>query len=128
MRIDALIWISATNRASVLSGYVQASAAAFGIEPVGTAESVAARLLSWLSATDQPWLVVLDDLQDPNDLDGLWPEGSAGRVLVTGKQSSLVAGRRGDAGRPGRLLQRPRGPQLPDRAAQREPGPASGRH
>ena len=44
--IDALIWISATNRASVLSGYLQASAAAFGVEPVGTAESVAARLLS----------------------------------------------------------------------------------
>jgi tetratricopeptide (TPR) repeat protein len=93
--IDALIWISATNRASVLSGYMQASAAAFGIEPAGTAESVAARLLSWLSATDQPWLVVLDDLQDPTDLDGLWPEGPAGRVLVTGTQSSLAAGRRG---------------------------------
>src|SRR5271157_5566087 len=93
--IDALIWISATNRASVLSGFVQASVAAFGIEPAGTAESVAARLLSWLSATDQPWLVVLDDLQDPSDLDGLWPEGPAGRVLVTGMQSSLAAGRRG---------------------------------
>ncbi len=93
--IDGLIWISATNRASVLSGYMQASAAAFGIKPAGTAESVAARLLSWLSATDQPWLVVLDDLQDPTDLDGLWPEGPAGRVLVTGKQSSLAAGRRG---------------------------------
>ena len=93
--IDALIWISATNRASVLSGYMQASAAAFGIDPAGTAESVAARLLSWLSATDQPWLVVLDDLQDPTDLDGLWPEGPAGRVLVTGTQSSLAAGRRG---------------------------------
>ena len=93
--IDALIWISATNRAAVLSGYMQASAAAFGIDPAGTAESVAARLLSWLSATDQPWLVVLDDLQDPTDLEGLWPEGPAGRVLVTGTQSSLAAGRRG---------------------------------
>ena len=93
--IDALIWISATSRAAVLSGYVQASAAAFGIEPAGTAESVAARLLSWLSATDRSWLVVLDDLQDPSDLDGLWPEGPAGRVLVTGTQSSLVSGRRG---------------------------------
>ena len=92
--IDALIWISATDRASVLSGYVQAAAAAFGIEPVGTAESVAARLLSWLSATDSRWLVVLDDLQDPTDLDGLWPEGP-GRVMVTAMQSSLVSGRRG---------------------------------
>jgi tetratricopeptide (TPR) repeat protein len=93
--IDALIWISATNRASVLSGYVQASAAAFGIEPVGTAESVAARLISWLSATDQRWLVILDDLQDTTDLDGLWPEGPFGRVLVTGTQTSVASGRRG---------------------------------
>ena len=95
--IDALIWISATNRASVLSGYVQASAAAFGVAPAGTAESVAARLLSWLGATGQSWLVVLDDLQDAVDLDGLWPEGPAGRVLVTGTQSSVAAGRRGMA-------------------------------
>jgi len=93
--IDALIWISATNRASVLCGYMQAYAAAFGIEPAGTAESVAARLLSWLSATDRRWLVVLDDLQDPTDLDGLWPEGPSGRLLVTGTQSSLTSERRG---------------------------------
>src|SRR6476469_3091403 len=60
--IDALIWVSATNRASVLSTYVQASVAAFGIEPTGTAESVAARLVSWLAATGKSWMVVLDDL------------------------------------------------------------------
>jgi tetratricopeptide (TPR) repeat protein len=93
--IDVLIWVSATNRASVLSTYVQASVAAFGIEPTGTAESVAARLVSWLAVTGKSWLVVLDDLQDATDLDGLWPEGPAGRVLVTGTQSSLAAGRRG---------------------------------
>jgi len=93
--IDALIWISATNRASVLSGYVQAWAAAFGIEPTGTAESVAARMVSWLSVTGQAWMVVLDDLQDATDLDGLWPEGPSGRVLVTGSQASLASGRRG---------------------------------
>ena len=73
--IDALIWIAATNRASVLSAYMQASAAATGIEPTGTAESVAARFISWLSTTSQPWLVVLDDLLETADLDGLWPEG-----------------------------------------------------
>ena len=93
--IDGLVWISATNRASALSAYVQASAAAFGIEPSGTAESVAARFVSWLSATSQPWLVILDDLQDTTDLDGFWPEGPAGRVVVTSTQSSVVAGRRG---------------------------------
>src|SRR6266702_6227107 len=33
--VDALIWISATSRESMLTGYVEASAAAFGIAPAG---------------------------------------------------------------------------------------------
>jgi tetratricopeptide (TPR) repeat protein len=93
--IDNLIWISATSREAVLSAYVEASAAAFGVAPTGTAESVAARLVNWLATTDQRWLVVLDDLRDQTDLEGLWPEGSSGRVLVTAVQASLTSGRRG---------------------------------
>ncbi len=93
--IDALIWINVTSRAAVLSGLVQASVAATGIEPTGTAESVAARFISWLGQTSQQWLVVLDDLTEPENLDGLWPEGTAGRVLVTSSSSAVAAGRRG---------------------------------
>jgi tetratricopeptide (TPR) repeat protein len=92
--IDALIWISATSRTSVLIGYVQASVAATGIEPTGTAESVAARFIGWLGETRQPWLVVLDDLQETTDLDGLWPDGAAGRLLVTTNQPAIAPGRR----------------------------------
>src|ERR1700759_1923321 len=76
--IDALIWISATSREAVLSSYVEASAAAFGIAPTGTAESVAARLVRWLATTDQRWMIVLDDLQDQPERDGAWPEGASG--------------------------------------------------
>ena len=93
--IDALIWINATSRASVLSGFVQASAAATGLEPTGTAESIAARVHGWLAETSLPWLLVLDDLSQPEDLDGLWPEGLAGRVLITSPDSTVAAGRRG---------------------------------
>jgi len=84
--IDALIWISATDRASILSGFVEASVAATGIEPTGTAESVAVRFVSWLGETRQPWLVVLDDLPEALDLDGLWPAGPAGRGLPAGRR------------------------------------------
>jgi len=92
--IDVLIWISAANRASVLSAYAEASAAATGIEPTGTAESVAVRFVSWLGETSRPWLVVFDDLPDAGELDGLWPEGPAGRLVITSTQSAVVAGRR----------------------------------
>lgn len=92
--IDILIWIHAASRATVLSGYVQASVAVTGIAPAGTAESVAARFAGWLGLTSRPWLVVLDDLPDAAELDGIWPEGPAGRLLITSSQSSVVASRR----------------------------------
>jgi tetratricopeptide (TPR) repeat protein len=93
--IDGLIWISVTNRAAVLSGFVQASVAATGLEPTGTADSVAVRFVSWLSETSQPWLVVLDDLPETVDLSGLWPDGPAGRLLITSRRPAPVLGRDG---------------------------------
>jgi tetratricopeptide (TPR) repeat protein len=93
--IDILVWISATSRSSVLTGYVEASMAATGIEPSGTAESVAARFVNWLATTTRSWLVVLDDLPDAAELEGLWPEGKAGRVIITSAQATVVTGRRG---------------------------------
>ncbi len=91
--VEAVIWISATSRAAVLSGYVEAWVAATGIEPTGTAESVAARFVSWLAETPQRWLIVLDDLATVDELDGLWPEGPAGRLLITSTQSTVAASR-----------------------------------
>ena len=93
--IDALIWITATSRASVLSTFVEASVAATGIEPTGTAESVVMRFISRLGETSQAWLVVLDDLPETTYLEGLWPEGPAGRLLVTSRRPAIAVGRRG---------------------------------
>jgi tetratricopeptide (TPR) repeat protein len=82
-QLDLLAWVNAATRASVLSGYVDAARAVLGTGLTGTAESVSARFLSWLSQTSRSWLVVLDGLSGPEVLDGLWPEGSEGAVLIT---------------------------------------------
>ena len=82
-RVDLLVWVVATSRASVLSGYAEGAAAALGTDPGHDAQSIAARFLSWLGETRRPWIVVLDDLSDEADLAGLWPDGPAGRVLIT---------------------------------------------
>jgi len=87
---DLLVWIEATSRASVLSGYAAATADATGRAQASSCESVAAQFLSWLSETSRPWLVVLNDLADPADLDGLWPVGRAGRLLVTSADAAAV--------------------------------------
>jgi len=90
-QVDLLAWVDATSRASVLSGFVEA-AAAMGIEPAGPAGQVAARFAGWLAETGRPWLVVLDDLRDAADLDGLWPHGPAGTVLITTPGEETVRG------------------------------------
>jgi len=88
--LDLLVWIEATSRASVLSGYAAAMAAATGRDQASSSESVAAQFLSWLGETRRPWLVVLDDLVSAVNLDDLWPAGPAGRVLVTSAYAATV--------------------------------------
>jgi tetratricopeptide (TPR) repeat protein len=89
--VDLLVWIEAGSRSSALSGYLEAAGAAMGTELAGDAESVAARFLSWLARRSRPWLVVLDDVVSAADLDGLWPSGPAGRVLVTTASPAVTA-------------------------------------
>jgi tetratricopeptide (TPR) repeat protein len=88
--VDLLVWIEATSRASVLSGYAAATAAATGRDQVSSCESDAAQFLSWLGETSRSWLVVLDDLAAAADMDRLWPAGPAGRVLVTSADAAVV--------------------------------------
>jgi hypothetical protein len=92
--VDLLAWVTATSRASILSGYAQA-AAQLGLDHGRDAEAVAARFLAWLDGAARPWLVVLDDLRDAADLDGLWPAGPAGRVLITAADAGAVPGEHG---------------------------------
>jgi tetratricopeptide (TPR) repeat protein len=89
-KVDLLVWASATSRASVLSSYVEAAATAMRADPARDAEVVASGFISWLAETSRSWLVVLDDLCDTADLDGLRPEGAAGRVLITSRSSVTI--------------------------------------
>jgi tetratricopeptide (TPR) repeat protein len=90
--IDLLMWIDASTRESILLGYADAAAELTGTRPAGTPESAAASLLHWLSQTDRRWLIVLDDLTDPSMIDGLWPHGPAGRLVVTTANSQTITG------------------------------------
>ena len=87
--VELVLWVTAADHASVLSGYAEA-AAALGLQLAGDAETVSGRLLGWLRETARPWLVVLDDLTGALD-ERLWPAGPAGRVLVTTADQAVLA-------------------------------------
>jgi hypothetical protein len=98
--LDLLVWINVSNATAVASGYAQAAVEILGADPTDR-ETASRDFLAWLEpkANAMPcrWLVVLDDVTDPADLNELWPPaGPQGRTLVTT--------RRQDAALPGRLI------------------------
>src|SRR6266508_1325711 len=73
------------------AGWVRRGRQGRGRSPGGRAAGAASgAVLAWLAATDRRWLVVLDDLADPKDLRGRWPNGPGGRVLVTTRRQDAV--------------------------------------
>ncbi|AZQ39229.1 tetratricopeptide repeat protein [Streptomyces cyaneochromogenes] len=100
-RSELLLWVAADNRASVLDGYARAwralsrasvtgEGATPGTDPGSDDETQADLFLAWLRSTATSWLVVLDDVDDLGEVAGLWPEGDAGRAVVTTRRRDAV--------------------------------------
>ncbi|MFF1611983.1 FxSxx-COOH system tetratricopeptide repeat protein [Amycolatopsis sp. NPDC058278] len=82
-RVDLLMWISAGGRDAITSAYIDVAVELLGQNPTQP-ERAWRRLLEWFAETSTRWLIVIDDLQAPADLSGLWPPYSPnGRVVVT---------------------------------------------
>lgn len=87
-----VLWVTATGRDAVLTGYAQALRdLGEGPYPGESPEHAADRFLNWLKRPDLRWLVVLDAVAGPAAVDGLWPAGPSGRVLVTTRNPDAAA-------------------------------------
>jgi tetratricopeptide (TPR) repeat protein len=84
-----IIWADAGSRVSVLASYATA-AAALGLDAGEGADATARRVLALLAQSDQPWLVVLDGLRDPADVQSLIARGPACMTLITTGDARLI--------------------------------------
>ncbi|MQY02081.1 hypothetical protein ACRB68_01080 [Actinomadura sp. RB68] len=87
--VEVLVWVNARSRDGIISAYAE-TARELGLVPAGheDARKAAEKFLVWAeTTTDRRWLVVLDDVQRPADVNGLWPpagtSAAGGRVVVT---------------------------------------------
>ena len=102
--VDALVWVSATSREAIITGFAQAARTVGAAEAALSAEAAADRFIGWLAHTRRPWALILDDLVSLADLENLWPAGPAGQVVITTRLPETVfrAGHLAATRRPGR--------------------------
>ncbi|MCB5169577.1 tetratricopeptide repeat protein [Streptomyces bambusae] len=82
--VDLVMWVPAGEAQQIVALYAHAARlvrapGAEGREP----EADARAFLDWAAATDRSWLVVLDDVTDPDAVGPWWPAGPNGWVLAT---------------------------------------------
>ncbi|WP_371571353.1 tetratricopeptide repeat protein [Streptomyces canus] len=92
--VDLVVWVTATERPAIIDRLAQAGRelCASGL---ADPEQAARAFLAWLapkrSAAPLRWLVVLDDLTLPGDMNDLWPPASPqGRTLVTTRRQDAA--------------------------------------
>ncbi|MFC1404560.1 MULTISPECIES: tetratricopeptide repeat protein [Streptacidiphilus] len=97
--LDLLVWVTAGTRAAIVDAYAGVAGAVLGSVPADR-EQAAQQFLAWLQPKRASgpcrWLMVLDDVADPQDIKGLWPPDSPlGRTLITTRRrdDSLLRGR-----------------------------------
>jgi tetratricopeptide (TPR) repeat protein len=81
--VDALVWVPATSREAIVTGFARAARAVGAAGQALPAEAAAGRFTGWLAHTRRPWALILDDLASLADLEDLWPAGLAGQVVIT---------------------------------------------
>jgi hypothetical protein len=85
--VDLALWFVASNRQSLMTNMADASKRLLGVQAAGdVVEHGAWQLRDWLERPGSPrWLVVFDNADDPDDLAGLIPSSTNGRVLITSR-------------------------------------------
>jgi len=81
--VDLLVWVPAGCRESIVASFAIAAGELDADHPGEVADVAAKRFLDWLSRTRRRWALIFDDVTSAADLDGLWPRGSSGQVVVT---------------------------------------------
>jgi tetratricopeptide (TPR) repeat protein len=84
--IDLVVWVNATQPDTLIAGLAAAAARIRTPGASGADVEVDARaLLDWLATTDRSWLIVYDDITDPNQVSTWWPTSpkQTGWVLAT---------------------------------------------
>lgn len=91
--LDLLVWAKATESDQIITAYADA-AEQLGLTGGASSDlaTAAEAFLAWLPTTERRWLIVLDDITDPEAADAWWPDGNHrnGWVLATTRRTDAL--------------------------------------
>jgi tetratricopeptide (TPR) repeat protein len=83
--VDLVVWVDATAADAIPAAYAQAAARVDAPGADGAdADHDARAFLDWLATTSRSWLIVLDDITDPQQIAAWWPSSHTGTGWVLG--------------------------------------------
>ncbi|KAI9835331.1 MAG: hypothetical protein M1819_002475 [Sarea resinae] len=84
---EAVLWIDATNRLTIEQSY-KSIAIAQNLAGMGR-DNLVQQALSWLSQSDQEWLLLFDNCESVEAIERLLPDGDRGNILFTSRNPEL---------------------------------------
>ncbi|MFI1067754.1 tetratricopeptide repeat protein [Streptomyces spororaveus] len=93
--VDLVVWVDASETDQVIARYAVAAHIVDAPNALAgqTGEKDARAFLQWLATTKRSWLVILDDITDPDTMQPWWPPSSAwgcGRVVATTRRQDAA--------------------------------------
>lgn len=83
--VDVVWWVRAQDRLTLVADLAEV-APKLGVPTIGLdAETVAGKVLEWLEASEERWVLVLDDATTPGVVEPWLPTAGNGRVIVTSR-------------------------------------------
>ncbi|MEU9181847.1 ATP-binding protein [Streptomyces sp. NPDC048550] len=96
--VDLVVWVDASETDQVIARYAVAAHIVGAPNALAgrTGEQLARAFLQWLATAKRSWLVILDDITDPDAMQPWWPPSSAGDcgrvVATTRRQDAALSG------------------------------------
>ncbi|WP_081687711.1 FxSxx-COOH system tetratricopeptide repeat protein, partial [Glycomyces tenuis] len=94
LEVNLLVWVNASSRDTILAAFAQAGTEVCGAD-ASDSHRATRTFLAWLAQPEAPrWLIVLDNLTDPGDLNELWPPTSqrGGTIVTTRRRDAALEG------------------------------------
>jgi hypothetical protein len=85
-RFKYVLWLDATNKATMEQGYKDIAAALGGASEAAVSLHTAR---ASLAALREEWLLIVDGADDADAMSGLWPPGRSGSILYTSRNPTL---------------------------------------